>query len=50
MQAAIQAPLESLLIADRCQFLVENGLDVDLVPVFDAMVSPRNMAIIATAP
>lgn len=47
LQVVMQPVLESLLIVDRYSFLLEHGLDVHLIPVFNDFVSPRNMAIVA---
>ena len=39
---------ESLILADRALFLLENAAECSLEPIFDPMESPRNTAIIAT--
>ncbi|KAJ1924026.1 hypothetical protein IWQ60_005489 [Tieghemiomyces parasiticus] len=45
---ALLAPcLEALIILDRCRYLVERGHEVTLLPLFDTIVSPRNMVIVA---
>lgn len=44
----MQGVLESLLVADRTVFLQERGLTPMVVPLFDDLISPRNMAIIVS--
>ena len=41
--------MESLVVADRAVFLQERGLTPVVVPMFDDLTSPRNMAIIASS-
>lgn len=36
------------MLVDRWTFLMENKLSVDLVPVFDDTISPRNMALLVS--
>lgn len=39
--------VESAIALDRCMFLSENkAFDIDLVPIFDMALSPRNMMIV----
>ncbi|KAJ1980713.1 hypothetical protein H4R34_002353 [Dimargaris verticillata] len=46
---ALLAPcIESLILLDRCLYLVDKGCAVSLIPLCDAVVSPRNMVIVAT--
>jgi hypothetical protein len=40
-------PLEILLLLDRALWLSENGRQVQLLQVFDAQISPRNIALLA---
>lgn len=47
LQFALQAPLESLVLLDRLFFLQERGIDAELVELFDPVVSPRNICIVA---
>ncbi|KAJ1971623.1 hypothetical protein H4R35_005154 [Dimargaris xerosporica] len=48
---ALLAPcIESLILLDRCLYLVDKGCTVSLIPLCDAVISPRNMVIIATKP
>jgi hypothetical protein len=43
------APLiERLIIDDRKSFLEENNCKVQLIPLFDPQISPRNVALIST--
>lgn len=46
LQFALQAPLETLILWDRVLFLREKGFKVDLKPVFNSRISPRNMCLI----
>uniref|UniRef100_UPI00358E213E methyltransferase-like protein 25B isoform X2 n=1 Tax=Myxine glutinosa TaxID=7769 RepID=UPI00358E213E len=41
-------PAESLLLLDRSLWLHEQGLDNVLVPVFNPLLSPRNLVLIAS--
>ncbi len=43
----MQKVLETIILIDRVEYLKENGLDAELVPVFDVEVSPRTFAIVA---
>ena len=45
----MQGVLESLVVADRAVFLQERGHTPLVVPLFDDLISPRNMAIIASS-
>ena len=47
LRSQLAEPIESLLLLDRAAYLTEQGFDVDIVPLFDPTVSPRNCAIIA---
>lgn len=43
----MQGVLESLILTDRLAFLKEAGfLEATLQPVFDPLISPRNMALV----
>ena len=46
----MQGVMESLVVADRVVFLQERGLKPALVPLFNDLVSPRNIAIVTTLP
>ncbi|KAJ1991111.1 hypothetical protein H4R33_001481 [Dimargaris cristalligena] len=48
LKALLSPCIESLIILDRCLYLVEQGCQVDLVPLVDPNVSPRNIVIMAT--
>ena len=43
----MQGALESLVLLDRCMYLRERGVKAELVPVFDEVTSPRNVALLA---
>lgn len=49
LRAALGPVLETVLLLDRLLFLQEQGssLNVDMLPIFDPVISPRNVAIIA---
>ncbi|GFP89637.1 methyltransferase-like protein 25 [Phtheirospermum japonicum] len=49
LRSALGPVLETLLLLDRLLFLQErvNGLQAVLLPLFDPVLSPRNMALIA---
>ncbi|CAJ1958009.1 unnamed protein product [Sphenostylis stenocarpa] len=49
LRAALGPLLETLILLDRLLFLQEQGsaLEACLLPIFDANISPRNVAIIA---
>lgn len=40
-------PLELSIVADRAQLLSEQGFDSQILEIFDARLSPRNLAILA---
>ncbi|XP_072050688.1 methyltransferase-like protein 25B [Amphiura filiformis] len=40
--------VEALVLVDRMLFLLEQGIDSRLVPIFDPRVSPRNFVLLAT--
>ena len=50
LQVVMQGPLESLVVADRLVFLRERGFSPQPVPLFDDLISPRNIAIVTTLP
>ncbi|CAI8034380.1 hypothetical protein GBAR_LOCUS19364 [Geodia barretti] len=50
LQVCMQGAMETLLLADRLTFLREHGLSPILLPLFDDLVSPRNIAIVTTLP
>jgi len=48
LQLALAPVLESLVILDRYLFLIEHAnVEAEIVPVFDVVTSPRNLALIA---
>jgi hypothetical protein len=49
LQLLLASVVESLILADRAQFIEEqlNDCSVQLLPIFDAEISPRNVALIA---
>lgn len=49
IRAALGPILETLLLLDRLLFLQEQGnvLEANMVPIFDPILSPRNIALIA---
>lgn len=49
LRAALGPLLETLILLDRLLFLQEQGSSVEAVmlPIFDPVLSPRNVAIIA---
>ncbi|XP_060573423.1 probable methyltransferase-like protein 25 [Ruditapes philippinarum] len=47
LQYLLQPVLESLIYMDRKQWLCEQGLQADIIPVFDELISPRNLALVA---
>ncbi|XP_014666313.1 PREDICTED: protein RRNAD1-like [Priapulus caudatus] len=40
--------LESVILCDRMLYLYENGINCTILPVFDPMISPRNLVVVAT--
>lgn len=51
LQMCIQPVAESLVVADRAAFLLENGIgDLKVVKIFDANISPRCVAYVAKKP
>lgn len=54
LRVALAPCVESLLLLDRAIFLTEQNIsssqqlvEVNLVPIFDPTISPRNMALVA---
>lgn len=45
LQVIVQPLIERLIIQDRVLWLLENGHDSDMIPVFDDFISPRNIAL-----
>lgn len=43
----VGALVEALLVIDRAMFLAEQGAEVELVPIFEPSISPRNLALFA---
>ena len=48
LKLAMQPVIETMILLDRSEYLKEQGFDVELKPIFDENISPRNMAIVAT--
>ncbi len=48
LQLCLQSLLEYFITLDRCLFLIDNGLRVELREIFDVGLSPRNIALIAS--
>ena len=49
LRAVLAPVVESLVLIDRVLYLTEQGIpSVELLPVFDPAISPRNFAIIAS--
>lgn len=49
--ALLLAPVvETLVLLDRMIFLQEQGMECQLVPLFDPMFSPRNLVLVALKP
>ena len=46
LQYCMQKVLETIVLSDQVEYLRENGVEAELVPVFDVEVSPRTFAII----
>ena len=46
----MQGVLEGMVVADRAMFLRERGLNPHLLPLFNDLISPRNIAIVTTLP
>ena len=46
----MQGVMESLVMADETMFLRERGFNPVVLPLFDELVSPRNIAIVTTLP
>lgn len=47
---ALSRPLELAIVLDRARYLEEAGWRTDVVPLFPAAASPRNLGIVANAP
>jgi hypothetical protein len=45
LRLALAQSVETALLLDRVLFLVENGLEAQLLPLFDPLLSPRNLVI-----
>lgn len=50
LQVLLQPLLESLIISDQVLYLTETGISSHVVAMFDDLISPRNLAIVATKP
>ncbi|KAJ1557627.1 hypothetical protein HK405_015548, partial [Cladochytrium tenue] len=48
LRAIAGAAIESLILADRAAHVAEHGFDVELFPLFDQAISPRNMVLVVT--
>jgi len=38
--------VENIILLDRMLYLQEQGMQVKMLPIFDASISPRNVVII----
>ncbi|KAL8563892.1 hypothetical protein ACOMHN_049548 [Nucella lapillus] len=47
LQVILQPVLERTVLRDRQRWLAEQGLTSDLLPIFDEVVSPRNLALVS---
>ncbi|XP_069102153.1 probable methyltransferase-like protein 25 [Argopecten irradians] len=47
LQYLLQPVLEVFITTDRAQHLKENGLTPEIVPIFNEVISPRNLALIS---
>jgi hypothetical protein len=43
----MQPLLENLILNDRIAFLIENNLNARLINIFDDLISPRSICILA---
>lgn len=48
LQTCMQGVLEGLVVLDRCVYLWEQGIQTEIVPVFDEDISPRCTALLAS--
>ncbi|XP_048732309.2 methyltransferase-like protein 25B isoform X2 [Ostrea edulis] len=48
LQVILQPLIERLIIQDRVMWLLENGQKSYLIPLFDDVISPRNIALCST--
>ena len=48
LQTLFQPLLESLIITDQATHLTEMGISATIVTMFDDLISPRNLAVVAT--
>lgn len=47
LRLSLAPVVETALLLDRCLFLLENGHECALTPVFDPRASPRNQVLVA---
>jgi len=47
LQVMMQGVLESLILRDRKEYLLELGIHCQLISLFDDEISPRNIALLA---
>jgi len=47
LRLLVAPAIESLILVDRVLYLAECGYDASLTPIFDPILSPRNVAIVA---
>lgn len=47
LRLAFAPVIETVILLDRCLFLLENGCDSLMFPLFDPLLSPRNQVIVA---
>ncbi|BFZ09718.1 hypothetical protein BsWGS_12755 [Bradybaena similaris] len=51
LQVIVQPVIEALIYRDKVLWLLERGwTDVNVIPIFDEVLSPRNLAIVAIKP
>ncbi|CAG5130237.1 unnamed protein product [Candidula unifasciata] len=51
LQMIVQPVIEALIYRDKVSWLLERGwTDVNVIPIFDELLSPRNLAIVAIKP
>ncbi|KAL4216420.1 hypothetical protein ACF0H5_024145 [Mactra antiquata] len=48
LQYLLQPVIETLIYNDRLYYLKENGYHGNIVPIFDEVISPRNLVLIAS--
>ncbi len=46
VQLSLQSLLEYFILLDRCLFVLERGFEVEIIELFDPLLSPRNKCIL----